>query len=49
MPAFTPPKPQLIDGLDMLCTVSAEVFAKDVFKQGLVRAFVKVGLAESCV
>ena len=47
MPAFTPPKPQLIDGLNMLRTVSAEVFAKDAFKQGLVRAFVKVGLAKS--
>ena len=47
MPAFTPPKPVLIDGLNMLRTVSAEVFAKDEFKQGLVRAFVKVGLAES--
>ena len=47
MPAFTPPKPQLIDGLNMLRTVSAEVFAKDAFKQGLVRAFVKVGLITS--
>ena len=28
-------------------SASAEVFAKDEFKQGLVRAFVKVGLAES--
>ena len=45
MPAFTPPKPVLIDGLNMLRTVSAEVFAKDEFKQGLVRAF--VCLAES--
>ena len=47
MPAFTPPKPVLIDGLNMLRTVSAEVFSKDEFKQGLVRAFVKVGIAES--
>jgi hypothetical protein len=47
MPAFTPPKPVLIDGLNMLRAVSAEVFAKDEFKQGLVRAFVKVGLAVS--
>ena len=47
MPAFTPPKPVLIDGLNMLRAVSAEVFSKVEFKQGLVRAFVKVGLAES--
>ena len=47
MPAFTPPKPVLIDGLNMLRTVSAEVFAKGEFKQGLMRAFVKVGLAEA--
>jgi len=47
MPAFLPPKPVLIDGLNMLRTVSAEVFSKDEFKQGLMRAFVKVGLAES--
>ena len=47
MPAFTPPKPVLIDGLNMLRTVSAEAFSKAEFKQGLVRAFVKVGLAES--
>ena len=46
MPAFTPPKPVLIDALNMLRTVSAEVLSKDEFKQGLVRAFVKVGLAE---
>ena len=30
-----------------LRTVSAKVFSKAEFKQGLVRAFVKVGLAES--
>ena len=47
MPVFTPPKPVLIDGLNMLRTVAAEVFSKVEFKQGLVRAFVKVGLAES--
>ncbi len=46
MPAFAPPKPMLIDGMNMLRMVSAEVFSNADFKAGLVRAFVKVGLAE---
>ena len=40
------PKPELIDVLNMLRTVSADVFSTEKFKEGLVRAFVKVGLAE---
>ena len=46
MPAFSPPKPALIDGLNMLRSVLGDVFSKDDFKAGLRSAFVKVGLAE---
>ena len=45
VPEFAPPKPELLDGLNMLRAVTAEVFSKDEFKAGLMRAFVKVGLA----
>ena len=44
MPPFTPPKPALIDGLNMLKSVSKDVFSSTSFTAGLVRAFVKVGL-----
>ncbi len=46
MPPFTPPKPALIDGLNMLKSVSKDVFSSPGFKAGLVRAFVKVGLVK---
>lgn len=42
---FAPPKPTLLDGLNVLQTVSAGVFSSPAFKAGLVRAFVSVGLA----
>ena len=45
-PAFSPPKPTLIDGLNMLRTVSASLFPSSEFKAAIQRTFVKVGLAE---
>ncbi len=47
MPAFLPPKPLLIDGLNTLTTVSKDVFATPAFKKGVASAFVKVGLIKA--
>jgi hypothetical protein len=47
MPAFLPPKPLLIDGLNTLTTVSKDVFATPAFKKGVASAFVKVGLVKA--
>ena len=46
IPVFAPPKPMLIDGLNTLRKVSAEVFSSSPFKAGLVRAFITVGLVK---
>ena len=46
LPPFSPPKPTLIDGLNLLRNVSASLFQSSEFKAAIQRAFVKVGLAE---
>ena len=46
MPPFQPPKPSLIDGLNLLRAVAAELFSKPAFKESMVATFVKVGLAQ---
>ena len=46
LPPFSPPKPTLIDGLNLLRNVSASLFQSSEFKEAIQRAFVKVGLAE---
>jgi hypothetical protein len=46
MPAFLPPKPLLIDGLNTLKTVAKDVFSTPEFKKGVASAFVKVGLVK---
>ena len=45
-PSFSLPKPTLIDGLDMLRTVSASLFQSSEFQAAIQQTFVKVGLAE---
>jgi len=47
MPAFLPPKPKLIDGLNTLTSVSKNVFSTPTFKKGVASAFVKVGLIKA--
>ena len=46
LPPFSPPKPTLIDGLNLLRNVSASLFQLSEFEEAIQRAFVKVGLAE---
>ena len=46
MPVFTPPKPNLVMGLNTVRSLPDKLFSKADFKAGLVRAFVNVGLAE---
>ena len=47
MPVFTPPKPDLIMGLNTVRSMPEKLFSKLEFKEGIKRAFVKVGLAKN--
>ena len=46
MPVFDPPKPVLVDGLNTVRSLADKLFSKPEFKDGIRRAFVKVGLWE---
>ena len=50
LPSFSPPKPKLLDGLNKLKEVAAELFTSDKFRDSIKRSFVNVGLApdEKC-
>jgi hypothetical protein len=49
MPAFLPPKPKLIDGLQTLAKVSKDVFSTPAFQKGVQSSFVKVGLVKGAL